>query len=191
MKKALLVATCVVMLVCLCACSGNSYKKLNKAVAADYAKIELTVETVKGSDKLTSTFVVNNQNGVATVSYHVESFTEISTDPDKIPDDYKTVREGSVKVENGIVTGDVLPDVPMANVAKIPYHFDKSYFEYAKFEKGVFTAKVKSTQEFANDSSLSRANMTVTFNYEAAQKVLTVSYVDSNGVSVKITYKLG
>ena len=187
MKKVLLVALCVLTLVCLCACDNNSYKKMDKAVSAEYSTIKISVEAKKGTDKLMSTIDVSNKDGKSTVVYHLENFTEISAD--SIPDSYITVREGTVEIANGTVSGDKLADVDFTKATRLPYTFHKSFFDDANFNKGVFTASVAFPRLFTGNNSLVSTNMTVTFSYEAAEKVLVVSY-EAKGVDVKITYTM-
>ena len=189
MKKVLLVAICALLLVCLCACQEeNLYDELNKVVSGAYAQVDVSVQITKGNDQLNSTFVVKNQDGKSIIDYHIEKFAQISAD--KVPDDYKTEQNGTVEVVGNQVTGDVLSDVSFQNIAKAPYRFNADYFADAKFENGVFTAKVVSATNFAADNLLKCTDMTVSFKYQAAEKVLQINYVLDGGVSVQIVYTM-
>lgn len=191
MKKVLLVAMCVLTLFCLCACQNNVYSQMNEAVSAEYSTIEIDVKAVKGSDTLTSSVTVNNQDGISIVTYHVEKFTEISAD--RIPTDYITSYEGVVEIDGGVVTsqtGDKVPGVSFVDATKINYNFEKdNFYAGAKAEDGVFTASVLNTKLFTGNNSFSGTDMSVTFDYKSAKKVLTVSYVEGR-VSIQITYKM-
>ena len=186
MKKFLLVAMCLLTLVCLCACQDDIYKQMNDVLAADYAEIAVSIETTKGSDTLTSSVTVKNSDGKSTVTYRIEKFTEISAD--QIPDSYKTVHSGTVQIVDGVETGDVLQGISFAKFAYPSYNFRKEYFEKEKFQDGVFTAEVFAPKMFMKDD-INCTDMTVEFHYESEQKVLTLCYLE-NGVSVKVTYTM-
>lgn len=191
MKKFLLVAMCVLTLVCLCACKKDMYKKMDEIVSADYAQINISVETTKGNDKLSSQITVKNQENKSTVDYNVEMFTKITSD--QIPENYKTTYIGKVEMTDGVVTsetGDKIDLLDFSKAVSIRCRFDKTYFSDAEFVEGVFTAKVLAPRQFMGDSSLNCSEMDVRFEYEAEQKVLTISYVDNKGVSVKIIYAM-
>lgn len=193
MKKVLIVVMCLLLLVCLCACNKDQYKKMTKVVAADYGTIKVSAETVKGSDKLNSVVNIKNQDNKSTISYSVERFTKISAD--KIPTEYKTTYVGAVELVDGVQTsqtGDKLEGIEFAEVGQghLKFNFDKSYFADAEFKDGVFTAKVLATRQFIGYSLMDCTDMTVRFDYEAEMKVLTVHYTDANDVSITITYEM-
>ena len=192
MKKVLLVAMCVLTLVCLCACTDSKaeFKKMAEVASAEYSQIDITIITSKGStDNLTSTIKVTTKDGKTTVTYHLEEFTKITAD--SIPESYKTVREGVVEVVNGKESGDVLEDVSFVNAAKVPYSFDRSYFGEVKFNDGKFSAPVNSPELFTGNNSFDcKGKMAVDFDYTSPTKEIRVNYQTQDDVFVDITYKM-
>lgn len=190
MKKRLfaIVVLCALVVVCLCACNGIDYKKLNKIVQGSYAEVNLTVETTIDGDTLTSTFKAKNEGNKSTVDYKIERF-EPFVGPN-IPLERKEILVGMVVVEDGKVTnaqGDIVDGVDFANVASQGITFKKAYFQNAKMTDEQFSADVVRPGMFLG-TSLSCRNMKVVVTFGETPK-MEVTYLSANNATVKLSYE--
>lgn len=189
MKKTIVLFALIISLLCVCACGGSgsgSFTDLNDMAKQNYSIVERTVKTMVSGETLTSRFTVRNGD-VVEIDYSLEQLNKI--DINNMPDEYKTVKTGVVKLNGTEVTeqtGDEV-DVNFAAMTKVNLDFVEEYFAQVKWSNGKMTANVSNAQGFLG-SDVYYVWMTVTAEYSKTLNKVTVDYLLTNGVEVQLTY---
>ena len=153
------------------------YDKLNELVKAKRDKLNLTVETAVGEDRLVSTFKVAETDGKTTIEYQIQTLAEI--DLDNGTTSRINTQKGSCVVEDGkIVQQDGQNcDVELEKItATIGLRFDEKYFSDVTVTENVFKAKVVDFKSFSGTDIVAKSAET------------EIAYAEQAISSIKITY---
>lgn len=153
------------------------YDKLNELVKAKRDKLNLTVETAVGEDRLVSTFKVAETDGKTTIEYQIQTLAEI--DLDSGTSSRVNTKAGSYVVKNGkIVQQDGQNcDVELEKITAVgSLRFDEKYFSDVTAANGNFKAKVVDFKSFAG------------VDVAANSAETEIAYTEQAISSIKITY---
>lgn len=153
------------------------YDKLNELVKAKRDKLNLTVETAVGEDRLVSNFKVVETDGKTTIEYQIQTLTEI--DLDNGTSSRVNTKAGSYVVKDGkIVQQDGQNcDVELEKITAVGgLRFDEKYFSDVTVANGSFKAKVVDFKSFAGVDVAAKSAET------------EIAYTEQAISSVKITY---
>ncbi len=188
MKKILISIILIVSLLCVSACDARgSFADLDNMAKQNYSVVERTVKTTSNGETLTSHFTVRSGD-VVEIDYSVEQLNKI--DINDMPDDFKSVKTGSVKLNGENVveqTGDEV-DVNFVAIAKVNLNFSQDYFTQVKWKSGKMTAAVSDAQGFLG-SNVNYILMAVEVEYSNMLNKVTVEYITANDVTVQLTYE--
>lgn len=187
MKKILVLISLIALLLCVSACGASgSFTDLDNMAKQNYSVVERTVKTTSNGETLTSRFTVRSGD-VVEIDYSVEQLNKI--DINEMPDDFKSVKTGSVKLNGENIvqqTGDEV-EVNFVAMAKVNLNFAQDYFSQVKWSSGKMTANVDNAQGFLG-SDVYYVWMTVTAEYSNTLNKVTIEYRMANGAEVQLTY---
>lgn len=187
MKKTLVLIVLVISIFSLCACAGGgSFTDIDNMAKQNYTVVERTIKTTASGETLTSHFTVRGTDEVK-IDYSVEQINKI--DISNMPNDYKTTKTGSVKLNGTQITeqtGDEI-DVNFVAMAKLNLNFVKEYFTQVRWSKNKMTANVSNIEGFLG-ANVQCSWMKVEADYSSVLKEVTVEYLTVNGAEVQITY---
>lgn len=187
MKKTIALFALIISLLCICACGGSgSFTDLNDMAKQNYSVVERTVKTTSNGETLTSRFTVRSGDTVE-IDYSVEQINEI--DINNMPNEYKTVKTGIVKLDGTRVieqTGDDV-NVDFVALTKLNLNFVEEYFSQVKWDNGKMTANVTNVEGFLG-VNVYCAWMKVEAEYSNTLNNVTVKYLTANGAEVQLAY---
>jgi len=195
MKKVIVIALLFVLCVSLCACVDTSnqtlYDDFNQMAKVAYASYTVEVEQITDGETLSSSYKVQTENGISKIEYRYEVLNSVEEVDGAfvVPDEYKSVKQGSVTVKNGEIlerSGDAL-NVDVSKINGLGLNFAQAYFENESVQDNSFTAKVKNVNAFLG-KSVDCSNMTVAIAHNGSRfEKVTISYT-TNTSSTEIKY---
>ena len=183
----IILATCAAVAV-FGGCDTNSakYDELNAKLDLNYSQIVLTVtNTYDEESVLTSEYTVKFVEGIVTVNYSIERFTEVSLDS-------VTAEKTTIGGEAIIKDGDVIyvdgEEAPLdALTSGNGLSFKQEYFANAEFTDGSLKADVTNPEGFMG-SSLTCSDMKVTATFSEAFSEIKITYQSQSGHQVEYLY---
>lgn len=197
MKKLRFISVLLILCLTLCACdcapgeSRTIYDDFNQMVKVGYTDYSIEVKSSSDGEMLSALYDIHTENGASKITYSYEVLNPIEEIDGAfvIPDEYKTVKSGSVTVRDGkIVERDGAEiDVNVAKITGLGLKFDRTYFENESVKDGYYTAKVKDVKAFFG-KSIDCTDMAIAIDYaESRFEKVAISYTSAKS-SVEIVY---
>ena len=197
MKKLRLISVLLILCLTLCACdcapgeTRTIYDDFNQMVKINYTDYSIEVKSTSDGETLNSLYDIHTENGISKIAYSYEVLNPIEEKDGAfvLPEEYKTVKSGSVTVRNGkIVERDGAEiDVDVAKITGIGLKFDSTYFENESVKEDYYTAEVKNVKAFFG-RNIDCTEMTIAIDYSDSRfEKVAISYVNAKS-SVEIVY---
>lgn len=183
MKNTLKILVLVLVLViCLASCDNNQahLDTINGLLQNGYESYSLTVIVESDIHKVTEEYTVRTENGEKSVDYRIEEINsfEITDDGITAPDEYITVKEGTLSASEIYSTDFSVPS----------FNFSTGSLKNIGYNNGVLTANVISLSSFMGlAENATNANIAVSFNEQAIEYIM-ICYTSEAGNNVTITY---
>ena len=162
---------------------------VNALLDKDYSNIDITSITSKDDYSLTSTYKINNTNGVITLTYSIEKYNKLDiNNPDT---EEKTTQTGKIEYQNGerrVIEGDNV-NIDINGLSLKGLKFSESDFDSVEFSNGKVVLKSSNGKRFLNESNdLLNFEIVIEYSDEAINKV-TISY-KQDSYNVLTTYQV-
>lgn len=192
MKKRITIVTTVIIfaiiLIFMTACNEKPqdvYTTLNTLTAKEYANVTVNVTTSKGGHTLSDAYSISTSDGQSTISYTVEELNTFDLVSGRLPENYKTVKNGVAKVEDGKVTE--------INGDEVSIEFEKIGTSVFTFKQEYFANVVETTDDsgndiFSADISDIKAFMKAKDECVGAKIVVKYNKTEDKLVSIEISY---
>ena len=162
---------------------------VNALLDKDYSNIDISSVTSKDDYSLTSTYKINNTNGVITLTYSIEKYNKLDiNNPDT---EEKTTQTGKIEYQNGerrVIEGDNV-NIDINGLSLKGLKFSESDFDSVEFSNGKVVLKSSNGKRFLNESNdLLNFEIVIEYSDEAINKV-TISY-KQDSYNVLTTYQV-
>lgn len=167
----------------------NDYERMQSLLGKSYSQIVLTVtDTFAENTSLVNSYTASYGASDVTVEYRLEEFTSLSLDAAN--PQFKTVKEGSVVMRDGVVvqtSGDSTV-FSMDLVTGGGINFREEYFTAVMLNDVAFKANVSNPSGFFG-VTVACTNMKVSAIYGDYMAEMVITYTAASGHSVEYEYR--
>lgn len=194
MKKIFSIVILAILCLFLCSCFKKNktiYDDFNMMTKVSYTDYTIDVKRLADGEALNSSYIIQTENGGSKIEYSYEILNPIEEIDGNfiIPNEYKSVKKGSVIVQDGKIVeanGEKI-NVDITEIDGINLRFVESYFDDISDKDNYFTAKVNNIDEFFG-KHIDCSDMTVEIEYtESRFKKVKISYL-VNDASIEMEY---